>query len=277
MRMLISCLGLLFFFVFKGVTQEIMPTRLEVYQVNVNWDKTTVLIFPKKVVSADFGNSSIIAERDAAVPRVLKLKASSREFKPTTMYVLCEDEKFYPFEVSYSDSIDSRPIDFQYLDGRKEGGKRSLPLKFNDEEVDFLVNHLKGEKEESVNWKITNALMRMGISGIYVGGGFLFFKLSIENRSGIDWNLESGKVYVKDKIQTKRTAVRDVEKQPFKWGKPIIIPGNEKENSILVMEQFTIADRKEFLIELSEKNGDRNLKMRISGRNILRADNISID
>lgn len=277
MRMLISCLGLLFFFVFKGVTQEIVPTRLEVYQVNVNWDKTTVLIFPKKVVSADFGNSAIIAERDAAVPRVLKLKASSREFKPTTMYVLCEDEKFYPFEVSYSDSIDSRPIDFQYLDGRKEGGEKSLPLKFNDEEVDFLVNHLKGEKEESVNWKTTNALMRMGISGIYVGGGFLFFKLSIENRSGIDWNLESGKVYVKDKIQTKRTAVRDVEKQPFKWGKPIIIPGNEKENSILVMEQFTIADRKEFLIELSEKNGDRNLKMRISGRNILRADNISID
>jgi conjugative transposon TraN protein len=110
------------------------------------------------------------------------------------------------------------------------------------------------------------------VIGIYIREDVIYYQLDLQNESQIDYDINFLRFYVRDKKKAKRTTVQEAEIAP------LYIAGNASgvkagtHNSIVVaLNKFTIPDAKYLAIEIGEKNGGRNLLLKVNNRKILKA------
>lgn len=78
----------------------------------INYEKTLHVIFPSDIKYFNIGNDNVVGDRSEEAPNVLRLKANLEHFEgETNVSVVTSDGKYYPYLVSYSDSLP-----YTYLD-----------------------------------------------------------------------------------------------------------------------------------------------------------------
>lgn len=74
--------------------------------INVNWDKTTHLIFPTNIKYFKSVNDFIVADNREDTPTILSVKANEKDFEgKSNLSVATADGKFYTFEVGYVQNL----------------------------------------------------------------------------------------------------------------------------------------------------------------------------
>ena len=77
--------------------------RIESYEMQVTYDKTSHLIFPSAIRYVDLGSEYLIAGKAEDAENVLRVKASVKDFEPETNFsVITDDGRFYSFDAYYS-------------------------------------------------------------------------------------------------------------------------------------------------------------------------------
>src|SRR5690625_3087336 len=105
------------------------PTSLvKPYQLDITWHKTTLIIFPESIQSADRGDKYVLAQKVKGTDNILKVKAGQKDFKQSNLSVITKDGKVYSFTVNYSDD----PA-YQVVDLRKT--KTKTPVKFSGQSL----------------------------------------------------------------------------------------------------------------------------------------------
>ncbi len=105
--------------------------------------------------------------------------------------------------------------------------------------------------------------MKLILQGIYIHDHLLWFKLKLENSSDIDFESENIRFSVKDKHSGKRTAVQETDLSPL-WRNPDQkVAGQSEQDFVFAFPSFTINKHKKLLIQISEKNGERQLILEI--------------
>jgi len=256
--------------------QLVQQTKLKPYSIQIGWNKTTVLVFPYEVVSADFGSSAILAEKDKASANVLKLKAGIQDFDQTSMYVITSDGKLYPFSVGYTDFPDESPINMKiknevkFLDAQIQGEG------LNREEIDNVLDELLNCNASDLAWSKKEGEVRLGLGKVVAKDGWLFFQFSIENHSGLNYQIDQWSFTIEDKRQVKRTAARKIELEPGASRSLNGISSGTRGVLAFAFPVFTISDAKMLTVKVFEVNGDRNPEIKISGKNLLKAEVIHI-
>ncbi|HWT40182.1 MAG TPA: conjugative transposon protein TraN, partial [Dongiaceae bacterium] len=245
--------------------QAIIPT----YNLAITWNKTTTLIFPSQIQSADRGDAAILAERVKGSENVLKVKAGSKNFEPSSLTVITTDGQVYAFNVKYTDDppylvLDVRrqppyaPVDFNGV------SLNSKELEGFAGKVNGMLSFIHGVHENKNGIDFT-------LEGIYIRNDVLFFRYRLHNLSSIPFNASSLRFYVRDKKKARRSAVQDNETKPLfrkDWGKPEDILG---QSIVVAFPKFTIAESKDFVSELMEEHGDRNATLKLNQRKLLKA------
>lgn len=256
--------------------QLVQEAQIEMYPIQIGWDKSTVLVFPYEVVSADFGSSAVLSEKDKAAPNVLKLKAGHRHFVPTSMYVITAAGKLYPFSVAFTENPDGRPIDL----GKQQEVERVNVLlegsSMNAADISAVLNDLSNESVSSLSWGKRTGMIRLGLGKIVEKDGVLFFQLAVENESWVDYLPNKWQFTIQDKKQSKRTAIRRVDMEPISFSPFQGVEGKATGLAVFAFPRFTIADAKELSIQLFERNGDRNPVIKLSGKKLLQVNPILI-
>src|SRR5690554_2938309 len=86
--------------------------KIEPYQMEVTYDKTSHLIFPTGIRYVDLGSEYLIAGKAEDAENVLRVKASVRDFESETNFsVITNDGRFYSFNVYYSSYPDALSYD----------------------------------------------------------------------------------------------------------------------------------------------------------------------
>jgi conjugative transposon TraN protein len=223
----------------------------------VTTDKTTSLIFPFPILHVDRGTKDILVQIVKESDNLLLVKAGCRNFSPTNLSVLTSDGSVYSFLLRY----DSLPVALVY--------KVPVQLKASIQTyANGIIDNrqsMRGIKNKS--WDVISK-----VTGIYIKDEIIYYQLSILNESSIDYDIDFLRFYIRDKRKSKRTATQENEL------KPVYIAGNTREvkangRSILVvaLEKFTIPDGKFLAIEIGEKNGGRNLVMKVKNNKIIKA------
>ena len=220
-------------------------------------DKTTSLIFPFPVLHVDRGTPDVLVQQVKEQDNILLVKAACPTFKETNLSVITGDGSVYSFAVSYSD----RPSQLVWhLPSQNE----VTPATYCK---DILDNKRTVYGIRDGSWD-----MLAKVIGIYIKGKVLYFQLSLENESSVDYNIELLKFYIRDRKKGKRTAVQENEL------KPLCIGGNMHEvkaqtrNVIVVaLDKFTIPDRKYLAIQILENNGGRHLLLKVGNNKIVKA------
>ncbi|AGA80540.1 hypothetical protein Echvi_4356 [Echinicola vietnamensis DSM 17526] len=249
---------------------------LPAYPVSVGWDHTTVLVFGSKVVSVDRGHGHVMAKVEAKAPNLLLLKAGQRSFRTTNLHVVTADARLYHFRVSYDESLARSSINIARQDLLFWENLRLRGLGLGIDKLERAGGAVM-EEEAFLRRTSRDYRMKFRLEGIYQKEGLLFFRFRLDNRSRLAFDPEEPVFSITDKKQSGHASVREQSLGPIflKWKTGKGVQGHGHNLLVAGFPQFTLSDKKLLDIQLNEKNGDRNLRLKVRGRDILKTRNLT--
>ena len=222
-------------------TSKLAMGKVEPYQMEVTYTKTSHLIFPAAIRYVDLGSEYLIAGKAEDAENVLRIKATVRDFEEETNFsVITEDGRFYNFNVFYSSYPSS--LNYDLLTMQKQLSRE------NENDVLFLLK------------------------GVYIHNGKFYFHTELRNKSNVPFQIDFVNFKIVDKKIAKRTVIQEKPMKPLRIYKPLDeIIGNTTEQNVFLLDQFTITDDKVLLIEIFEKNGGRHQVLQIENSDLVNA------
>lgn len=253
--------------------------KIEPYKMEVTYDKTSHLIFPTAIRYVDLGSEYLIAGKAEDAENVLRVKASVKDFEAETNFsVITNDGRFYSFNVYYSSYPEA--LSYDLLTMQKAVDKANG----NDVLFEELGNNspsLAGLLLETIYKKDKRIVKHIGaksfgiqfiLKGIYIHNGKYYFHTELRNRTNVPFQIDFVNFKVVDKKVAKRTVVQERPMIPLRTYKPLTeIYGQTTEQNVFLLDQFTIADDKVFLIEIFEKNGGRHQVLQVENSDLIKA------
>jgi conjugative transposon TraN protein len=260
----------------QGQSAKLLPESAltEPYRLEVACSKTTHLVFPFSIVSVDRGSESILAQKATGVENILRVKGGQKNFEQTSLGVITSDGKLYSFLVDYNAcpaylnvNLDSTGSQTSIV-ALKQKANGSL----NEA---LLANYAKlvlGADKNSHRPKAKEGRVLFTVEGIYVKENLLFFRLQLHNGSAIRYDVDQLRLFVRDKVQSKRMAVQEKEVEPIMIeGDVKIVGASNTKTFVVAVPAFTLSKDKLFIIGITEKGGSRNLTLKVKSGHILKA------
>ncbi|MDP2692905.1 MAG: DUF4138 domain-containing protein [bacterium] len=97
----------------------------------------------------------------------------------------------------------------------------------------------------------------------------LYFVVKIENKSSLDYDLNFLDISVQTRKQGRKKSIQRISQVPnFTFDVPTKVAEKEIKRMVYVLPKFSLGNDKLVVLELNEKNGERNLKLKVSNRYI---------
>lgn len=262
----------------KAISQSFTATKaivIEPYPLTITFYKTTNLIFPYAIKSVDRGSADILAQKAKSMENILQLKAGKQNFKETNLTVITADGKFYSYIVNYSDSTSVLNIQFS-KDSSKEEAKTFFTSGMNEVNLETNVAKLAGEKRTMHGIKDKKYGMKLQLLGLYIKEDVIYYQMELQNRSNINYDIDQFRFFICDQKKVKRTASQEMEMKPlYVHGDTTTVGGQLEHVFVFALPKFTIPDNKFLDVQLMEKNGGRNLELKIHNKTIIKANLIN--
>lgn len=240
--------------------------------LHISDQKTTHLVFPYPVTYFDLGNAGIVASKATGAENIVRVKAAGPSLSETNLTVLTSNGKLYMFTVNYQRDPAVLSFDMGAAGATAETGEAILsnsPL--GQAELDTYSQQALKKGGSAASESANQLSLRAGAVGYKQET--LFFPLHLANKSNVTYDIDFIKFYIQDKQVAKRTAEQAIELQPIYIynAKDKKIQANSKVEQVYVFKKFTIPDQKQLIVELYEKGGGRNIKLKLSNSDLLKA------
>ena len=243
---------------------------IEPYHMTVAFSKTTNIIFPYSIVSVDIGSQDVLAQKAKGVENILQIKAAKENFSQTNISVITGDGTLTSFLVDYAEqpAVLNLSLDIE----EKKYSTCILSEMVNEAEVQKYAK-LASVSEEKINSvKDKKFGIRVKLNGLFIHDNIMYLRMSIANKTNINYKIDQLRFYVRDQKKAKRTATQEIEINPlYVKGDTAVIVGQTERVFVYAVPKFTIPDKKYLVIELMEKNGGRHLKIRVRNKTIIQA------
>lgn len=243
---------------------------VESYCLEVTDNKTTNLIFPSAIKSVDRGSKDILVQKASGVENILKIKADVINFRETNLSVITSDGKLYAFNVSYTEQPAYQSVNLE----------KASPVIYSDPAINktALAEYCAGVAERPSNIRRvtdSHAKVSLALNALYNTDDVIFCRLHLRNRSALNYDVEQFRFYIRDIQKTKRTATQENEIKPlYISGDTVTVKGHAENTWIVAIQKLTIPDGKYLAIEVMEKNGGRNLFIKVKNRHIMKTENL---
>lgn len=243
---------------------------VESYCLEVTVNKTTNLIFPAPIKSVDRGSKDILAQKVGGVENILKVKADVKNFNETNLTVITSDGKLYVFNVAYKEQPAYQSVNLE----------KATPVIYSDPTInktalsEFCTR--VSDSPSNIRWVTdSHAKISLALNAIYNTNDIIFCRLYLRNLSALNYDVEQFRFYIHDLQKAKRTATQENEINPlYISGDTATIRGHTEATWIVAIRKFTIPDGKYLGIEVMEKNGGRNLFIKVKNRQIIKSKNL---
>lgn len=219
--------------------------------------KTTSMVFPFPISHVDRGTLDVEVQRVKEEKNILLIKAAVKDFESTNLTIITNDGTVYGFLASYEDD----PQKLVYKIGRKENKSSADYAKQILDNEPFI--HGVSDKSWGIEGKV---------AGIYIKDNTIYYKLSIENKSPLDYGISFIRFYLQDKKRNRRSATQEVEIFPVtEVGNLKVINSFSSSSVVLAFKKFTIPDSRCLAIDINEESGGRNLSLKMSNKKLIKA------
>jgi conjugative transposon TraN protein len=247
--------------------------KLPTYPLYISDQKTTHLVFPFPVTYVDLGSSGLIAAKATGAENIVRVKAASAGFPESNMTVLTSDGKLYSFVVNYQHDPKVLSLDLGAAGSASSAQGEAIlsnsPIPQGN--LDAYSRQALAAGGTSASESANQLSVRAGNVGYKQET--LFFPLHIANKSNVTYDVDFVKFYIQDKQVAKRTAEQALEITPiyvFNGGlKKIDAKGQLQQ--VYIFKKFTIPEQKQLIIEVYEKGGGRNVKLKLTNADLLKA------
>lgn len=248
------------------VKSWIVPMTLDISN-----QKTSNLIFPYAIKSVDRGTKDVLVQKAKGVENVLQLKAATDTLKETNLTVVCADGTLYSFLINYL----LNPLQLNLTLGKvmeKLPHAMFAPDGNNEGKTFDLAEQLLYKKPVVKRLKAHYDDVFLTCTGIYVKDDIFYLQFNLENNSSINYSIDQLRFFVRDQKRATRTASQELQIQPtYTAGKSSAIDAKSEQTIVVTMPKFTIPDQKVLIIQLMEKDGGRNMDLRVRDRQLMQA------
>lgn len=251
--------------------QQVQDSVIVPHPLQITCNKTTNLIFPFSIKSVDRGSREVLAQKALGVENVLQVKAGSRNFEETNLSVITGDGRFYSYLVNYSENPSVLNISYTAPESIRTKTV-SRPTELNEAEVIRDADKVLYEPKTARKIAKTSAGMRLALDGIYIHENVMYFRIKIDNRTNINYDISQIRFFIRDQKKSKRTASQEIEVDPVHVKNEVLmIAGQAGETLVVAVPKFTIPEKKLMVIQLMEKAGGRHLEAKVRNRTLMKA------
>jgi conjugative transposon TraN protein len=241
------------------------------FPLSITYSKTTTLIFPFAIKCVDRGSKDVLAQKAKGVENVLYVKAARRAFAETSLSVITSDGNLYTYLVNYAANPNELSIQIKPSEETATSVFLS-PDAINEGELKAVSGKIATEKRFILRKKDKRYGMNFRLDGLYIKDDALYYQISLSNQTFLDYDIDQLRFFIRDQRKPKRTASQEREIQPlFIHNNILAVHGKSTQVMVFALPRFTIPDGKYLTIQLMEKNGGRNLKLKIYNRQLVQA------
>lgn len=254
------------FFTQSASAQPIQIFAIEAHPIEISAERTVAVSFPFAITSVDRGSTQILAQKTKGTQNVLLLKAAQKDITPTSLIVITSDGTIHSFEVSYLDIPSSLTVLSNPISNRNAKSANGIDEYQISQAMVLAIQHPSNLRKRSHNGGVSVAL-----EGLFIKDQLMLLRVSLDNQSAIDYDVESIRMFVGDRRQVKRTASQHDEILPLKTSLQLDqVRGSEQKSLVIVIPKMTLPKAKRFTIEITEKAGARHLQIRLNAKQLRR-------
>jgi len=250
--------------------------------IYVNDTKIVSLFFPKPIRQGIVGKSNFVFSYHKEELHYFGLLQGTLG-ADSNLLVITSDGQVYSYILKYADRLSKLNYFITENEGIGNEEPPSIVLKVdkkislaNDSLVSnqFMVHKqtcselLVTSKRKIVRSKRKNQI-KLSVKNSTYKNNALYFSMEIKNNSAIDYDVNFLRFFISNSIGFKKKSTQTISKEPiFTYLLTNKIKGGTKSQFMVVFSKFTIDNHKKMMIELNELNGERNIKLKITGRSM---------
>jgi len=267
----------LFFLIFitcLAKAQELRPLDT----IYANDQKNVALFFPEPIRQGITGSENFVFTYNRERQQYFGL-LQAKPGKESNLLVINKNGSIFSYIVRYREQLSTlnyfvpksgsigneKPIitDSTKVSGlEKEGGNRTYYYQ-------EFCSYLLARRQKIGSIKTRNEGIVLSVENIVFDREELYFVIQIENRSTLDYDLNFLDLSVRTRQKGKKKSLQTLYQKPlFIYDRPSKIAENETVRLVYVLPKFSIGNDRRALLELNEKNGERNLQLKVSHRYI---------
>ena len=200
----------------KSFSQEQQFSFIASAHLNITNNKTTNLIFPFSVKSIDRGSKDILVQQPRGTENIVQVKAGKINFTQTNLSVITIDGKLYSFIVDYSEQPGQLNIMIKNNDSLT--GSSITPVLLTAGYNEAVMKSVAEKVLERKGFRIKadkDSKLKFKVNGIYINNDILYFRLKLQNKSNIGFDVDNISFSITDHQRSKRTATQELSLTPL--------------------------------------------------------------
>lgn len=244
--------------------------------VAICMSKTTYIIFANSIKEYNIGTREVQVHTHLISPSVLSMQAkpgtTDGNYIKTNLFVLLNDGTIYYFDVVLNDTLGNYMYNYsqkttpaeQDVTTQQKGEvittiATATAIKDTAAVYEEYFSAMGKLNDMFVNASRTTQGVTYSAQAIGYKDGLLFFKFSLKNSTGVDYDIEYIKFMKQLKKKSDRQSIQEVELPILGYQKysPKLEKG-QSQTFIFVLEKIMPSKQEEIVIDIKENRGERN-------------------
>ena len=272
MRTVILLLTMLIFASAKSQTPKTLDT------IYANDTKNVALFFPEPIRQGITGSDNFVFTYNREKEQYFGL-LQAKPGKESNLLVINRNGSIFSYIVRYKSQLTK----LNYFVPKASSIGNEKPVVKDTTEIAKVENSIDNktnyytkfssyllEREQRIGTiQKRNQGIVLSIENIVFDKEELYFVVKIENKSTLDYDLNFLNLSVETRQKGKKKSLQKLFRKPsFKYNVPSRIAEGKVTRLIYVMPKFSIGNDRRLVVELNEKNGERDLKLKVSHKYI---------
>lgn len=258
--------------------QATAQTTKNLDTIYANETKNVALFFPEPIRQGITGSDNFVFTYNREKEQYFGL-LQAKPGKESNLLVVNRNGSIFSYIVRYKKQLSKLnyfiPISSS-IGNEKPKVKDSIQTETPEKNVDYgeyyyekFCTYLLDRKQHIGRIKKQKESIILSVENVVFDKSALYFVIQIENNSTLDYDLNFLKLSVETRQKGKRKSLQRLYQETlFKYNLPTKIVEDETVRLVYVMPKFSLSNDRRAILELNEKDGERNIELKISHRHI---------
>lgn len=256
--------------------QGSMRTSKVLDTIYANDTKNVALFFPDPIRQGITGSENFVFTYNRENEQYFGL-LQAKPGKESNLLVINRNGSIFSYIVKYKAKLSKLnyfiPIS-NSIGNEKPEVKDSIYVETVEKSVDYgtyyyerFCRYLLDRKQRIGRIKNETEGIVLSVENIVFDKEELYFVIQIENTSTLDYDLNFLNLSIETRQKGKRKSLQRLYQEPiFKQNLPSKITENETVKFVYILSKFSLSNDRRVILELNEKDGERNIELKISHR-----------
>ena len=246
--------------------------------IYANDTKNVALFFPEPIRQGITGSENFVFSYNREEEQYFGL-LQAKSGKESNLLIINKDGSIFSYIVRYKEQLSKLNYfipKYSSIGNEKPKVEDSIQAKNPEKNSDYrkyyykkFCTYLLGRKQRIGRIKKRNEGIVLSIENIVFNKEELYFVIQVENKSTLDYDLNFFNFSIETRQKGKRKSLQRLYQEPqFRYNVPSRISENETVRLVYVLPKFSLSNDRRAILELNEKDGERNIELKISHRYI---------